>query len=105
MVQKTNLSKELSTGILAPSVDTDNIKIGEAKVFDVDGKRRGAFRDKDGRVHLVDLVCTHMGCEPQWNTAEQSWDCPCHGSRFTYDGQVLEGPAKKPLANAEIIDS
>jgi Rieske Fe-S protein len=38
-----------------------------------------------------------MGCELKWNSAEKSWDCPCHGSRFTYDGDIIEGPALKRL--------
>lgn len=68
---------------------------GEAAVMK--DKGIGLYRDEAGQVHAVELICTHMGCEPVWNEAERSWDCPCHGSRFTYEGDIIEGPALKPL--------
>ncbi|GIO86463.1 oxidoreductase [Paenibacillus faecis] len=61
------------------------------------GKRAGAYRDPDGHLHLVDTTCTHMGCECNWNQAERTWDCPCHGSRFDHTGAVIEGPATENL--------
>ena len=45
------------------------------------------------QLHIVDITCTHIGCELKWNSAETSWDCPCHGSRFTFEGDIIEGPA------------
>ncbi|PZE19567.1 FAD-dependent oxidoreductase [Paenibacillus xerothermodurans] len=69
----------------------------EGAAVRVNGQRAGAYRDAQGRLHLVDTTCTHMKCELQWNAGERSWDCPCHGSRFTYQGEVIEGPAKKRL--------
>lgn len=63
----------------------------------VDGNKVGAYRDLEGTLHLVDTTCTHLGCELRWNAAELSWDCPCHGSRFSFEGEVIEGPAVKPL--------
>ncbi|MNV62637.1 Cytochrome b6-f complex iron-sulfur subunit 1 [compost metagenome] len=73
----------------------------EGAVVRHDGKRVGAYKDPEGGLHLVDRTCTHMGCECEWNASERSWDCPCHGSRFSYDGEVLEGPAVEPLAKVE----
>ncbi|WP_147535068.1 FAD-dependent oxidoreductase [Bacillus marasmi] len=69
----------------------------EGAVVSVNGKRAGAYRDEQGNLHIVDTTCTHMGCELEWNNGDRSWDCPCHGSRFSVDGDVLEGPAEYPL--------
>lgn len=80
-----------------PKKTIDDLTNDEGSVVSVDGKRAGAYKDKLGNVHLIDSTCTHMGCELEWNNGERSWDCPCHGSRFQYDGQVIEGPATKPL--------
>ncbi|SDJ80406.1 FAD-dependent oxidoreductase [Sediminibacillus albus] len=67
----------------------------------IEGKRKGAYRDKQGKVYIVDTTCTHMGCEVNWNHGDRTWDCPCHGSRFSYTGEVVEGPAEKPLQRDE----
>ena len=50
---------------------------------------------------MVDTTCTHLGCELSWNDAEKSWDCPCHGSRFTYEGEIVEGPAINKIQHAQ----
>ncbi|MEA3204372.1 MAG: hypothetical protein QOI63_2054 [Thermoplasmata archaeon] len=55
------------------------------------------YRDAHGKEHCVSAACTHMGCILAFNPLETSWDCPCHGSRFGVDGQVLHGPATEPL--------
>lgn len=78
-----------------------NIKEGEAKIITVDGQKVGAYRDEKGVLHIVDTTCTHVGCELKWNDAEKTWDCPCHGSRFTYDGDIVEGPAHYPLKHLD----
>jgi glycine/D-amino acid oxidase-like deaminating enzyme/nitrite reductase/ring-hydroxylating ferredoxin subunit len=70
---------------------------GEARVVRDGLGRTGVYRDEAGEVHAVSVRCTHLGCLLRFNAAETSWDCPCHGSRFDVDGQVLEGPAVDPL--------
>ncbi|WP_408008745.1 FAD-dependent oxidoreductase [Pseudalkalibacillus sp. A8] len=76
----------------------------EGAVVKVNGKRAGAYKDKNGCLHLVDTTCTHMGCETEWNSGDRTWDCPCHGSRFAIDGTVVEGPAEKPLKKVSLED-
>ena len=73
------------------------VKRGEGKVIVVDGDRVACSRDREGKLHQVSAVCTHMGCLVHWNPAEETWDCPCHGSRFRPTGEVLAGPAESPL--------
>jgi glycine/D-amino acid oxidase-like deaminating enzyme/nitrite reductase/ring-hydroxylating ferredoxin subunit len=70
---------------------------GAARVVRDGLGKTGVYRDEDGKVHAVSLRCTHLGCLLRFNSAERSWDCPCHGSRFDVDGAVLEGPAVDPL--------
>jgi len=75
----------------------EDVTNGQGMAVMVDGKRCGAYRDDRGTLHIVDTTCTHMGCELEWNAAERSWDCPCHGSRFSYEGDIIEGPALNRL--------
>ncbi|MEX2336656.1 MAG: FAD-dependent oxidoreductase [Fulvivirga sp.] len=70
-----------------------DIGAGKGEVVKIDGKKVAAYKDLEDQLHLVSAVCTHMGCIVHWNNGEKSWDCPCHGSRFSIDGEVLEGPA------------
>jgi glycine/D-amino acid oxidase-like deaminating enzyme/nitrite reductase/ring-hydroxylating ferredoxin subunit len=74
-----------------------SVRKGEGKIVELSGQRVAAYRDDHGRTTLLSPVCTHMGCEVKWNGAERTWDCPCHGSRFTPSGKVLAGPAESPL--------
>ncbi|UJH91058.1 FAD-dependent oxidoreductase [Antarcticibacterium sp. 1MA-6-2] len=74
-----------------------NIPPGEAQVVKIDNKKVAVYRTNGGEFRAFSAVCTHMGCIVNWNNAEKSWDCPCHGTRFDVEGEVLEGPAFDPL--------
>ena len=71
---------------------------GEGALILEGGRRFAAFRDEEGRAHVLVPKCTHMGCTVGWNAGERTWDCPCHGSRFDIDGRVIQGPAKDELS-------
>ena len=98
------VGKELVGGYVErlSAVAVDHLGPGEGGLAKVDGHTVGAYRDASGQVHAVSATCTHMGCTLQWNRAETSWDCPCHGSRFDCDGTVLEGPAVRALDRVEL---
>jgi nucleotide-binding universal stress UspA family protein/nitrite reductase/ring-hydroxylating ferredoxin subunit len=84
--------------------DLREIKKGEGGIVVVGGEKIAAYRDGKGKVHGVSAKCTHMGCTVGWNPAERSWDCPCHGSRYAPTGEVINGPASKPLPEVALED-
>ena len=93
-----DVAKHLIKGKLEnPNKSPEDLDKDEGASVMINGKKAGAYRDTNGKIHIVDTTCTHLGCELHWNNGERSWDCPCHGSRFSYTGEVLEGPAEKPL--------
>ncbi len=84
----------------------DNLAPGEGAIVSHDGEKVAGHRREDGTLVAVSTCCTHLGCQVKWNTAERSWDCPCHGSRFTPEGDVLQGPAVRSLElKAEELES
>jgi Glycine/D-amino acid oxidases (deaminating) len=97
VVENLNVAEKLLEGKLMPASDPDDMEPGEGKKIKVDGQKSKAYRDEKGELHVVDPTCMHMGCELSWNSAEKSWDCPCHGSRYALDGTIIEGPTVNPL--------
>ncbi|HEY0005392.1 MAG TPA: FAD-dependent oxidoreductase [Pyrinomonadaceae bacterium] len=97
--ENLNVAKEfMADRIKTPELDeTVALATGAGEVVEWKGERVALYKDDDGHLFACSAVCTHMGCLVHWNGAERSWDCPCHGSRFNYDGQVIQGPANKDL--------
>lgn len=95
--ENADVAEKFIAGKLMRVPDDVEITKGEGKIMEVNGEKAGAYRDEKGILHLVDTTCPHLGCELQWNSAEKSWDCPCHGSRFTYEGDIINGPALKSI--------
>ncbi len=73
---------------------------GEGGIIERSGEEFAVYVDAAGEQHLFSARCTHMGCTVAWNPAEETFDCPCHGSRFSALGQVVNAPAKRPLPPA-----
>lgn len=97
VIQNINVAKNLLAGKLEKLPEEVELELDEAAIIKIDGERVGVYKDEAGEIYMVDTTCTHLGCELNWNSGERSWDCPCHGSRFSYQGEVLEGPAIEPL--------
>jgi glycine/D-amino acid oxidase-like deaminating enzyme/nitrite reductase/ring-hydroxylating ferredoxin subunit len=84
--------------IARPEADSvSKLKRGHGLIVGSRGKKVAAFRDRNGKIHRLSPVCTHLGCLVRWNSAESTWDCPCHGSCFKPTGEVIAGPAEEPL--------
>ena len=79
----------------------EEIELGAGAVMRDGMKKVAVYRDRDGAVHARSAVCPHLGCVVAWNSAERTWDCPCHGSRFDRYGRVITGPANADLEPAE----
>ena len=92
---------------LSPADDSDlaHLRENEGRMIRVGAKKVAAYRDTSGDLHLLSPICPHMGCYVGWNDAEKSWDCPCHGSRFSAKGQLLNGPATTDLAPEQTDDN
>ncbi len=88
ILERMRREEELDPASLAP---------GEARVGTINGRRVASHRDEHGEIRTLSARCTHLGGEVSFNSFEKTWDCDCHGSRFSLDGEVLCGPAKTPL--------
>ncbi len=96
-------AKSLLTDRVLPSNlrGLEQLAPGSGEVVSINGRKAAAFRDEDGAVHAVSPICTHRGCQVQFNAAERTWDCPCHGSRYDVEGKVIHGPTVLDLAPIE----
>jgi Rieske Fe-S protein len=75
---------------------------GEGRIVKYNRHKVALYKDDNGALHAVNPTCVHLKCEVKWNNAERSWDCPCHGARYSYDGTLLNGPASADLEQIEI---
>ena len=97
-----NMIKEVGESLIIKRLkSTDktlaDMKENEGKIIEYNDEKVGAYKDMNGNIYLVAPYCSHLGCELSWNDLDKTWDCPCHGSRFNYDGKNLYDPAIKDL--------
>jgi glycine/D-amino acid oxidase-like deaminating enzyme/nitrite reductase/ring-hydroxylating ferredoxin subunit len=85
--------------------DIDALQRGEGAVARIGGRHLAVHRDDEGELHALSARCTHLGCLVGWNRADQTWECPCHGSQFGAHGELLQGPATEPLTPVDLTES
>ena len=98
----TNMVKESVNSLVVkklevPQEEAKQIQNGEGKIVEVNGQKIGVYKNEDGEIYKVNPVCKHLGCELSWNNLDKTWDCPCHGSRYDYKGNLIYGPSVKSL--------
>lgn len=97
MLKQTTYSLIINK-IKLPKEKYEEIQNGIGGVVEYNGEKLGIYKDENGKIYAVKPYCTHLGCELSWNNLEKTWDCPCHGSRFSYEGKALNEPAVDDLS-------
>ena len=101
--ENVNVMKRFVGDRLSSEVDSfADIPTGEGRIVGSANAQIAAYRDESGELHMLSPVCPHMKCIVQWNSAEKSWDCPCHGGRFTPTGDWIEGPPAHNLTPVQV---
>lgn len=102
----TNMLKQTVSSLVIdkfkiPNTTINDIQPESAMKVEINGTKLGIYKDNNGKLYVIKPICTHLGCELNWNNLDKSWDCPCHGSKFSYDGKSLYAPSIKDL---DLID-
>jgi glycine/D-amino acid oxidase-like deaminating enzyme/nitrite reductase/ring-hydroxylating ferredoxin subunit len=95
------IGKRISAGKIH---ELSDLAHGEARLVKYEGDTLAIYKDEGGQLHALNPVCTHAKCVVDWNSAEKTWDCPCHGARYSIHGEVLTGPARKGLEVVQLVD-
>lgn len=99
----TNMAAQYLDFFAPGDVDSlQNLREGEGAIMRSGGQKVAVYKDPGSQIHVFSAVCPHLGCYVRWNNDEKSFDCPCHGSRFSCEGKVVNGPAISDLSPLEI---
>ena len=102
--ENLNVAGQYSDWTTGSDIDSyEQIAPGAGAVVRRGLKKIAVYRDDQGNVHERSAICTHLYCIVSWNSAERTWDCPCHGSRFDPYGRVVNGPAITPLSEVDSV--
>ncbi|MDB5311054.1 MAG: puuB [Gemmataceae bacterium] len=99
--ENLNLAAQYADWLTGGDVKSaDQIPPGHGAVVRSGLTKLAVYKDNRGKTHTLSAVCRHMGCLVRWNPGEQTWDCPCHGSRYSAEGKLMHGPATSDLKPA-----
>lgn len=102
MEETAEATKGLAKRLVVPAeVTAEELLPGQGKVIEWEGGKYGAYRAEDGELFLVSAKCPHLGCQLEWNPEEKTFDCPCHGSRFRYTGELIDNPAQTGIKETD----
>lgn len=94
---KESVNSLVINKLKSPKETIEQVGNDEGKIVEIDGEKVGVYKDKEGKIFKIKPVCQHLGCELSWNNLDKTWDCPCHGSRYDYKGNLIYGPSVKNL--------
>jgi glycine/D-amino acid oxidase-like deaminating enzyme/nitrite reductase/ring-hydroxylating ferredoxin subunit len=101
MLKQTTSSLILDR-IIPSEKNLSDLEIGSGGLIEYHGKKLGVYKKSESEIYAVEPYCAHLGCQLSWNNLEKTWDCPCHGSRYHYDGKLITEPSKKDLKTFDI---
>ena len=97
--ENINVAGQYTDYVTAGDIKSESdLKPGAGGIMREGMSKIAVYRDESGKMHKLTAVCPHLGCIVAWNSTERTWDCPCHGSRFSAEGQVYQGPANADLS-------
>ncbi|MBR2240647.1 MAG: FAD-dependent oxidoreductase [Clostridia bacterium] len=102
-----NMIKESTYSLLINKIkpakdEFDAIPLGDGGIIEIDGDKVGVYKKENGEIYAVKPYCGHLGCLVTWNNLEKTWDCPCHGSRYDYKGNIITEPTVKGLEKSDL---
>ena len=97
--ENINVSGQFADYVTAGDIKSeDELPPGQGAVMRHGLTKVAVYRDEKGAIHKLSAICPHLGCVVAWNACEKTWDCPCHGSKYSAEGRVYQGPANTDLA-------
>src|SRR6185503_11774496 len=100
--ENINVAGQFADYVTAGDIKSvDELKPGQGAIMREGISKIAVYRDDSGMVHRRSAVCPHLGCVVAWNSCERTWDCPCHGSKYTAEGRVYNGPANSDLGKVD----